>query len=139
MSQLMTQKAALDMLCLACTTLITDGKIVPGSKLARTLSRLRKCWARFATTLSRTKPPYRTAADRVDVISWSGEKVRKQTGPILSPSNEKEPPGNPATIGQSGDLADSQVLRRLLAAVRDDFIANLGTLGEPTKTSLLDR
>ena len=33
----MTQKAALDVLCLACTTLITDGKIVAGSKLAQDL------------------------------------------------------------------------------------------------------
>jgi len=33
----MTQKAALDVLCLACTTLATDGKIVAGSKLAEDL------------------------------------------------------------------------------------------------------
>jgi hypothetical protein len=35
--QPMTQKAALDVLCLACTTLVTDGKIVAGSKLAQNL------------------------------------------------------------------------------------------------------
>ena len=37
MSQPMTQKTALDVLCLACTTLVTDGKIVAGSKLAQDL------------------------------------------------------------------------------------------------------
>ena len=37
MSQPMTQKAALGVLCLACATLVTDGKIVAGSKLARDL------------------------------------------------------------------------------------------------------
>ena len=37
MRQPMTQKAALDVLCLACTTLATDGKIVAGSKLAQDL------------------------------------------------------------------------------------------------------
>ena len=37
MSQPMTRKAALGVLCLACTTLVTDGKIVAGSKLAQEL------------------------------------------------------------------------------------------------------
>ena len=37
MSEPMTRKAALDVLCLACTTLVTDGKIVAGSKLAQEL------------------------------------------------------------------------------------------------------
>jgi hypothetical protein len=36
-SEWMTHKAALDVLCLACTTLVTDGKIVAGSKLAQDL------------------------------------------------------------------------------------------------------
>ena len=35
----MTKEAALEILCLACTTLVTDGKIVYGSKLAGELAK----------------------------------------------------------------------------------------------------
>jgi hypothetical protein len=35
----MTKEAALEILCLACTTLVTDGKIAYGSKLADELAK----------------------------------------------------------------------------------------------------
>ena len=40
--------------------------------------------------------------------------------------------------GQGGALAKSQVLGRLLAAVRYDFVTHLGALVEPAQASFLD-
>ena len=88
----MTKEAALEILCLACTTLVTDGKIVYGSKLAGELAKAPRCLARSSTSQAgsnwrrcacRDESRHRDEAVTASSPSRTQYNAPERTGPMM--------------------------------------------------------